>query len=194
MLEIFRRRPRGERGAVAVEAALVTPLIIAILLGIIELTLLLKDNVAVSTAVRAGARTASAQPRQDAFLANTATRMDRAVASLNSDGLQEMWVYKANDAGYPTGTSGFTSCGSNCVKFTWDGTEFTTVEANKWPASSVNACPEDPALNPSGPDSVGVYLVYKHSFITGIFGQTMTLTDHAVLNFEPVPPTQGCKP
>ena len=56
-----RRRPRfSQRGAVAVEAALVTPLLIIVLLGIVEMTLALKDKVAISSAVRVGARVASA--------------------------------------------------------------------------------------------------------------------------------------
>ena len=40
---------------------------------------------------------------------------------------------------------------------------------------------------------MGVYLFYRHSFITGIFGDGVLLADRSVLNFEPVPPTQGCK-
>ncbi len=203
MMQGFRRRAHGDRGAVAVEAALVTPLILLIVFGIIEFTLLLKDNVAVSSAVRAGARTASAEPRAASFLTDTAAQMDRAVASLSDDGLSaagaELWIYEANGQGFPGGASSITpgACGAaaHCVKFTYTGGTFTASagELSKWPATSVNACPKDPALNPSGPDAVGVYLAYNHTFITGLFGSGLTLSDHSVLNFEPVPPTLGCK-
>lgn len=202
MTRMFRRRPHGDRGAVAVEAALVTPLILLIVFGIIEFTLLLKDNVAVSSAVRAGARTASAEPRSTSFLTDTAAQMDRAVASLNDAGLKagELWVYQANANGYPSGnsiTAGSCAAASHCVRFTYDPGSQSFVASNaqllKWPPTSINACPKDPALNPSGPDSVGVYLSYDHSFITGMFGSQLTLSDHSVLNFEPVPPTLGCK-
>ncbi|HYN75578.1 MAG TPA: TadE family protein [Candidatus Limnocylindria bacterium] len=203
MLQRFRRRPRGDRGAVAVEAALVTPLILLIVFGIIEFTLLLKDNVAVSSAVRAGARTASAEPRNAAFLDDTAAQMDRAVASLSKDGLaptagSELWIYKANAAGFPGSATEATvgGCGAaQCVLYTYDAgaKKFITNAAQKakWPATSINACPKNAANNPSGPDSVGVYLSYRHSFITGLFGPGLTLADHAVLNFEPVAGT--CK-
>ncbi len=203
-MRTFRRRPKGDRGAVAVEAALVTPLILLIVFGIIEFTLLLKDNVAVSSAVRAGARTASAEPRSTTFLTDTAAQMDRAVASLSDDGLSaagaELWIYQANANGYPSGnaiTAGSCGAAAHCVRFTYNtgSQSFTATagELSKWPPTSINACPKDPALNPSGPDSVGVYLSYEHSFITGMFGTKLTLADHSVLNFEPVPPTLGCK-
>src|SRR3954453_23719727 len=57
-----RRRGRGQRGAVAVEAALVTPVLIILVFGIIEFALIMRDYVAVSSAVRVGARIASANP------------------------------------------------------------------------------------------------------------------------------------
>src|SRR3712207_2982205 len=57
-----RRRcgARSERGAVVVEAALVTPLLMALVLGIIEMAMLMKDDVALTSAVRNGGRIASA--------------------------------------------------------------------------------------------------------------------------------------
>src|SRR5262245_41595604 len=54
------RTRNGDRGAVAVEAALVTPLILLLITGVIELALLMRDDVALTSAVRNGGRTASA--------------------------------------------------------------------------------------------------------------------------------------
>ncbi|WP_420372033.1 TadE family protein [Pedococcus badiiscoriae] len=51
-----------DRGAAAVEAAIVTPLILLIVFGIMEFGMVFKDTLTVSTSVRAGARTASAEP------------------------------------------------------------------------------------------------------------------------------------
>ncbi len=42
-----RRRCRGERGAVAVEAALVTPVVLLMVFGMIEFSFALRDHVAV---------------------------------------------------------------------------------------------------------------------------------------------------
>ena len=55
-----RARARGERGAIAVEAALVLPLLIAMMFGIVELSLMVRDDIAMTSATRAGARVAAA--------------------------------------------------------------------------------------------------------------------------------------
>ena len=54
-----RRRARGERGAVALEAALTFPILLLILLGIIEFTFLMRDHSVVVSDTRLAARIAS---------------------------------------------------------------------------------------------------------------------------------------
>ena len=48
------RRRSGDRGASAVEAAIVTPVVMAMLFGIIEFGFFFKDYLAVAAGVRAG--------------------------------------------------------------------------------------------------------------------------------------------
>jgi TadE-like protein len=182
------RSPGVDSGAVAVEAALITPLLLFLVLGIIEFTMLLKDDVAVAASVRAGARTASAEPRTAGFTDDAAAQMTRAVASLDSKGLAagELWVYRAGPTGDPP-----SSCASDCVRYTWNGSRYVKASGS-WDPLSIDACPID-ADHPEGPDAVGVYLRYRHSFLTGLFGGGLTISDTSVLNFEPVPPTQGCR-
>ena len=189
MLQKFRRRPQGDRGAVAVEAALVTPLILLIVFGIIEFTLLLKDNVAVTSAVRAGSRTASAEPRVATFLDDTARSMTRTVKTLDKSGLEgakggNLYIYEANPTtGLPIGSSSGTfTCGTNCVRYDWDaGAQKFLLRSGTWPHTSVNACAGDPNIT-----VVGVRLEYRHDFLTGLFGNGMTLADESVQNFEPI--------
>ena len=80
--------------------------------------------------------------------------MDRAVATLNKDGLSptvggELWIYKANASGFPGSATKINpgGCGTQCVRYTWDAgaSKFvtTTAQKNKWVASSIDACPED---------------------------------------------------
>src|SRR3954447_26225085 len=115
-----RRRflARSERGAVVVEAALVTPLLMALLLGIIEMALLMKDDVALTSAVRNGGRMASANagagkgglaaddgsclspctPGNAPMLAQMAANaIEKAGSALPKDSIKELWVYQAND-------------------------------------------------------------------------------------------------
>jgi Flp pilus assembly protein TadG len=109
----------GSRGAVVVEAALVTPLLLLIVFGIIEMAFLMKDNVALSSLVRQGGRIASAHadagPGDDASQCTTpnchlnapklaqyaSDAIDRAGTALPRDSIDELWVYQANKKGYP---------------------------------------------------------------------------------------------
>lgn len=193
----------SERGAVVVEAALVTPLLMALLLGIIEMALLMKDDVALTSAVRNGGRTASANagagpggvdeggdcisPCSPAnvpkFAQMAANAIQRAGSALPKDSIEELWVYRANDKGFP-GANGATAmtCGSNCVKFKWvDSKDAFRYLSGTWISSTVNACANN------NPDAVGIYLRAEHDFITGFFTNNVDIEDHAVFAFEPLP-------
>lgn len=190
----------GERGAVAVEAALIFPVLVLMLFGIIEFSLFLRDHVALSAAVRSGARTASAEPRMSTFATDAAGAVLRAGTGMPFSTVQEMWVYEANAGGYPTNggstsatTGAFTSCTTNCLVFQYSGGSFTQ-SSGAWSHTLVNACPGD-----AGMTNVGVFIKANHRFVSGLFGNTVDITDHAVLRFEPIPASQllqsgQCKP
>jgi len=207
----FGARAVGERGAVVVEAALVTPLLMALLLGIIEMALLMKDDVALTSAVRNGGRTASANagagpggtaaddgsclpPRSPAnapmFAQMAANAIQRAGSALPKNSIKELWVYKANNKGYP-GADGLTAmtCGTNCVKYKWIGgsTNGFRYYSGSWISSTVNACANNT------PHAVGIYMRAEHDFVTGFFTDHVDIEDHAVFAFEPLP-TLTCAP
>ena len=56
-------------------------------------------------------------------------------------------------------------------------------------ASSISACFPGNSTNPL--DRVGVYMHGTHPMVTGLFGATIGLSDHAVMDFEPLP-TASC--
>ena len=142
-----------------------------------------------SSAVRAGARTASAEPRVGTFGADTAAAVAKGSTALDMSGVTKMWVYKSDSAGYPRGGgSAFTSC-TSCITYRWDAGSKTFVEiASSWTALSQNACPGDPLH-----DTIGVYLEVEHQAVSGLFFRTMTLREHVVMALEPVPVTSGCR-
>jgi hypothetical protein len=200
-------RARSEKGAVAVEAALVTPLLFALVLGIIEMALLMKDDVALSSAVRNGGRIASANagagpagvavdecvspctPSNAPMLAQLAAgAIQSAGTALPKEAIQELWVYKANNLGYPGATNSESmACGTNCVKYRWVPSKDPKVPgqfryvSGTWKSNTINACANN------NPDSVGVYMKAKHDFVSGLFGRSLNLDDHAVFTFEPLP-------
>jgi Flp pilus assembly protein TadG len=177
-------RQLGERGAVAVEAAIIFPLLVVLTFGIIEFSLLMRDVTATASVVRAGARTASALPRQTTMLTATVDSMKKAGSAMPQDSYDELWIYKANATGFPGAYTSMTgaTCSTSCVKYRWNDAANTFVAVGgSWDMMSINACPGDAAA-----ESVGVYLKADHKWLTGLFFDQTSISDRAVLKFEPI--------
>lgn len=207
-------RPRGrsrrsERGAVALEAALITPVLLAMMFGIIEMALLMRDVVAVSSAVRVGARVGSAAPGAGpglclasanpppctpavapAFAQAAADAIQRAGSAMPPDSIESIIIYDANSAGYPLPEGNHTlACGQSCVTYVWDpGLDRFRYGGGTWASSSVNAC-----VNHASEDSLGVAMKARHGFVTGLFGDDHEIAERVVMKFEPLPSEQ-CMP
>ena len=190
-----RRRVFGERGGSAVEAALVTPVVMALLFGIVEMGFLFKDYLAVAGAVRAGVRIASANPRNATFAQTAADKVARTGGAANLSDVTELWVYKVSaGTDKPVGFTTFADC-TVCVKFRWDGAKFVlkTGGGESWPATSQNACSSTSVGGP--PDRIGVYLKLKHDPFTGlVFSDSIYVSEASILTLEPMPVSGGCKP
>jgi len=197
----------------------VTPLIVLIVFGIIEFAFVLRDYAVVSSDVRNGARIASTAADSGPGTCDTSytgappctPASSPALAQLAADAIQRegsamppgdidyILVYKANAQGYP-GSDGNTSmpasCSgySSCVKFTWqakaNGGKGAFRYANgSWNSQSISACFPGNSTTPL--DRIGVAMHATHHMVTGLFGTTITLRDHAVMDFEPLP-TASC--
>lgn len=187
-----RRLDDRSRGAAAVEAALVLPVVLLIFFAILEFGLLFKDWLGVVSAVRAGARIASAEPRQSSFAQDAADQVGNASTGIDLSQLQALWVYKAGPDGYPVGGgASFTGC-STCVKFTWDRANRKFVQSGTagWTASQQNACPNDSNKH----DSVGIYMQVAHKSFTNAIFTSIVLKEHVVMSLEPIPSTTMCGP
>jgi Flp pilus assembly pilin Flp len=199
---LLRRKRSNERGAAAVEFALVVPLLLTFLLGTIELGLYMKDYVSMSSSVRAGARSASAAadagpgectptvplctPQKAPMLAQLAANtMQTAGMAMNSEDIEWVMIYAANDLGYPgSGSSVPSSCPTKCVKYVWDaGLKKFRYAEGAWDSKSVNAC-----FNEA--ESVGVALRARHKWMSGLIGGLMggdkVMTERTVMKFEPL--------
>jgi hypothetical protein len=176
----------GERGAVLVETAILIPIIILITFGLIEFSSVYQSSASGAGAVRSAARTASALPGVTNFATSAASAASTTLRVIGADEPVELWVYKANNLGFPggTGATGFATCATSCIKFTWNqaNRDFTTngMSGGGWPYSSQNACTQPY-------DEIGVYVKLQHAYITKLFGANITLTDHAVFRLEPAP-------
>jgi hypothetical protein len=175
----------AQRGAVAVEFAIIAPVLVVLTFGVIEFSSAYHDKSAAADAARAGARAGSAMATQSGFAAATASAVSAAVSTLPASEPQELWIYKANSQGYPGSGSSFSSCGSNCIKYSYSPASRTFVPSGGggWSASTQQACTQPF-------DEIGVYVKLNHTFVTKLFGTSVTLTDHAVFRFEPVASSQ----
>jgi hypothetical protein len=202
-----RARARSERGAVVVEAALVTPLLMVLLLGIIEMSLLMRDVVAVSSSVRVGARMASTAagagpgtcvpadatctPQKAPKVAQLAAdAIQRGGSAMPKDSIDWILVYQANLQGYPLpdGNKNMV-CSSSCVKYVWDqDLDKFRYFSGQWDSRTINAC-----VNDAGLMAVGVAMHARHPWVTGFFGNGVEVEERTVMQFEPLA-NDSCKP
>jgi len=211
----MRRAPRrrDQRGAAAVEAALVTPVLLLMVFGIIEMGFLMRDHIAVTSAVRNGARIASASA--DAGPADCTVRADPSapcapatapmLAQLAADAMQttgsampmnrvqEIWIFNADPDGNPnTGDEVPSACATKCVAFQWVPAAGTDPNAGRfrylrgaWNEATIRTCA-------TRADRVGVRMIADHPFMTGLF-RDIEVSDSAIMTFEPEP-VDTCEP
>lgn len=179
-----------DRGAVAVETAFVSMLLITLLFGIVESSFLFKDWLGVSAAARAGARMGASQPRSVSFAQDSANQVTNALSAMTPANIQEVWVYRATGTtNKPFGRTDFNNC-SVCVKYTWNvGTQSLTQSSGNWLNTSQNACAGD-----SSRDSLGVYVKYRHSSALRFFFDNASISESTVMWLEPWFATATCKP
>ena len=174
----------GERGAAAVEAALVFPLLLLLLFGILEVALLVNDNLLISQAARSAARTAVAMPRTVGYDEQAATSAAGVLGADTSGDIEQLTIYRADPAtGRLVGGGDLAGCFTNCVRFTWDDASgsFRKVPGTAWPSDSQLACGGRDAT-----DFVGVEIRGRHEWATGLFGDGVQLVERAVMRLEPV--------
>ncbi len=200
-------RRRDERGAAAVEFALVMPILVILLLGIIEMCFLMRDYVSMSSSVRAGARTASASADAGpgtceastnpppctpasvpAFAQAAADTIQTAGTAMPREDIDWLMVYEAGTNGFPVGQTSL-RCSSNCVIYVWDSAlDKFRYSSGTWASASVNACVNDAARH-----AVGIGLQADHTWLTGMFGDGMVMQERTVMQFEPLE-SDRCKP
>jgi Flp pilus assembly protein TadG len=179
-------RARDERGAALVEFVLILPIFVLIVFGTVEFAAAYNDSSVVADAARAGGRIGSTAPGTD-YTSSTpinivTTRVETAVKSLPAGSAKELWVYEANNKGFPgaTNNTGWSTCpNGTCVKYLWNN---TTKQWDYWSgsylASNQNACG-------ATPDELGIRVVATHTFVTKMFGTSFQLDDKTVFRFEP---------
>jgi hypothetical protein len=147
------------------EAAIVLPVLIVLLGGIFELGFTFRSASVTASSTRSGARLAAALYGSTASGSDRNTVLDQVRQTVEkdlsardaTDTPQVLWVYRVDSAsakGQPVGSTNFSSCSTDCVQFSWDGSHFTPSSGSgSW--SAPDACGRTL-------DEVGVYVRLRH--------------------------------
>jgi len=177
-----------ERGAALVETAVLLPVMVMLVFGLVEYSRVYSDAAKVSDATRAGARVGASMGRDPDYATAMAQATSSVLRELPAAAPQEIWIYRANAQGYAgaDGTTSFTTCSANCIKYTWvpatQSFDTASPAGGGWAPSTHKIC--------SVPfDQIGAYVKVTHTFTTSLFGNTRSLSDHSVFRFEPKDPS-----
>ncbi len=172
-----------------VEAAIVMPLLMLLVFGIIEWGLAFLTATSTNSAARSGARTASALTLNTTY----ADQARLAVESNLSGALPfatplEMWVYEVpytNPAGSPVPLR------ADELDMRRQLHQVHVGRHQHFVFTSGHAGPQRrwwcAASRPDQFDSVGIYLKVRHNFVTNFFGASKDIAEHTIMRLEPQP-------
>ncbi len=201
-----RLRCRDERGSTLVEAAIILPVVILLTFGAIDFGIGFNSKAGLDNAGRSGVRVGATKAAENNPLpvsgipANTIIGW-YAGSAVNSSlsqieelpELQDLYVFRST-ASSPTGpatwspssVSSAAACTNDCIHYkpTADGKQFDLLSpvGGTWPAgtnfSERLACQFNA-------DRIGITIVAKYHFLTGLIGTTVPLTSTNVAQLEP---------
>lgn len=199
-----------ELGVAIVEATFVFIVFFTLVIAIFEGGLYMKDDLAVSSSVRAGARAASAVANETRADLYTVVNLSRESTALARRDIVRVVIYKPTTFGEEPSALCKAGTPVSGVCNVYTTTEMAQAEAQveeeaaalaegRAPDPSkivfgclVNSpdrfwCPEDRKVTQTGtgPEYVGVWMRVDHKWVTKIFGNARTIEDHSVVRIEP---------
>jgi hypothetical protein len=169
------------------------------LLGIIEFGLVYATGATATGSSRTGARLAATNyaPAKTTSTTRRAAA-DQIAAAVSADLMNltsaepiGMIIYRVDPnssdgapvGGWPTSNDTMSgSCATDCIKYLWTGSpKKMTYSSGDWAAP--DACG-------TTVDTIGVDVLVKHHYLTGLIGRTRYVTGHTVMRLEPLPTDQ----
>ncbi len=183
-----RKRRHQTDGVVAVEFALIIPVLLMLVFGIIEFGMLFRADLSVNQSARAGARTAAALPRTAGYQTSAANAVAAQLQNtLSTDEITYLSIYKADKAtGLPTDGGTYKTC-TTCYRFTWNSSSKSWVPESgaSWAYTAQKACGAEATT-----DYLGVYVEARYNWVTSIFtpmfGSSMTVKERTIMRLEPI--------
>jgi hypothetical protein len=202
-----QRRFRGDDGAALIEAAVVTPVFLVIILGLLDEGLLFRSYLTLVNASTVGGRTASIDPKNPVADWKALGAIQNASVALGSSGINKVVVYRASGGTDSITSPSHSSC-TNASITDVPGTPgtpgcnlYTTSDLNNAtiPSQAANYdCVNKPLTSPSrfwcpanrnatntNADYAGVYVETTFTYTTKLFGSTRKLTSETIIRLEP---------
>jgi hypothetical protein len=201
------RARRGEKGAITIEMVLVAPLLIVLPLGLFELGMMLRSDIALANASRTAARVGASAGKSPTADFQLLSSLGAAISNVKGATINYVTVYKVTGSS-ATPPPNCTSAAALLVHGsivdscnTYSAADIAAIVSN--PASAqasyggsclnplgkdVKWCPalrnSDPAVG-TGPDYLGVAISLTAPTYTKLFGSTKTFTDAFVMRLDP---------
>jgi len=176
------RRRDAERGAVAVEMAIVVPVLVLLAFGMLEFGLAFKNKLDMSHAVNQATRHATVLGIEDSADVEILSALEAGLSG-QLGAVQRVDIFKASAGGAP---------------LVWDRYQRDPMSGCGWapcpdPGAGVyglpadyKPCERDITLNGDGVDTIGVQVQYTHTWISGVLGlPTQTWFETARGTLEP---------
>ncbi len=182
------RTGRSERGAAMVEMALVMPLLLMLVFGIIEFGLAFQSRLTIGNATQSSARVGSAMGTDDRADIEVLRALEQGLFQLPNSGkdiIKEAWIYKATASGDPASACPGTYCNvytyNPALTCRWDPCpdpdDAAHTHGGGWDPANRNA-------TVGSLDVLGVDIYFSHTWIVGSF---LPLADVPCTN-----PPAGC--
>jgi hypothetical protein len=181
-----------------VEGSIVALPFFILIFGLLDFGLMFKSYLGVNAATSSAARVASTQADSIEADYHILTAVDRAAAALDRSDIERIVIFRAEhsedtvpDSGCLSGGAGITD---ECNVYFPAAFELQKEEfdcAGPEPAPDNFWCPTDRNAyfnNSDGstnPDFIGIYIQYRHQFVTGMFGDDASFNATTVLRIEP---------
>lgn len=204
-----RSRPprcRGEDGTAIVEAAIATPIIFLLLFGVLEFGNLFFSYETVTNGTTSIARTAAIMGSDASADYEIVQAAKRSLGGVNKNQIDRIVIWDATPrsgctATYCQGANSVAPCttgGSNstirCNVYTptthWANTltaaDFGCTTGAAYAAAWCPTSRKTAQQGASGPpDYLGIYIQYQHSWVTGLFGNSVTIRETKITRLEP---------
>ena len=202
-----RTPTRSDGGATIIEFAFIALLLFTMIFGIFEFGMVFRSRTTTVDAAAEGARVGAIQGPYRTSLGETADFsiikvIRENTSAIDPEDITRIVIFKGSSsgAGSPAsqvpaackaGTPQPDKCNVYDPKTAFERVQvgnasYFDCDAN--PASP--ACSWNPSLRRNGPDSsdidhLGVWIQVRHPFVTGLFGQTLTMQSASIVRLEP---------